>query len=105
MVDRHSPSDCIRHPLKETLPDQCQQLMRAYGDCKRGQIDMRKRFRGNKPIALSRELEGMGGEQDKSKVGTIEEKGYMLYAGRPKEGVEATKVDESKQEDQGTRGI
>lgn len=33
-------------------------------------VDMRKRFRGNQPIAVSKELEGGGG-------------GGQLYAGKP----------------------
>lgn len=39
-------------PLSEELPIQCQQLKKGYGDCKRGMIDMRKRFRGNKPVGM-----------------------------------------------------
>jgi cytochrome c oxidase assembly factor 5 len=57
----NKPSDCIRLPLSETLPTNCQQLKKGYGDCKRGMVDMRKRFRGNKPVATSTELEGSGG--------------------------------------------
>ncbi|MCJ1277352.1 oligosaccharyl transferase glycoprotein complex, beta subunit [Puttea exsequens] len=67
MVDRHKATDCLRPPLVETLPTRCQQLKKGYGECKRGMIDMRKRFRGNQPIAVSKELEG--------------EKGGQLYAG------------------------
>ncbi|KAM0794985.1 cytochrome c oxidase assembly protein PET191-domain-containing protein [Usnea florida] len=69
LQDRHTPSDCLQRPsLFETLPTRCQQLTRGYGQCKRGMIDMRKRFRGNQPVAVSKELEG--------------EKGGQLYAGR-----------------------
>ncbi|KAL8795516.1 MAG: hypothetical protein Q9182_007519 [Xanthomendoza sp. 2 TL-2023] len=67
LIQRNQPSDCLRPPLLETLPIRCQQLKRGYGDCKRGMIDMRKRFRGNQPIAVSKELEG--------------EKPGQLYAG------------------------
>lgn len=73
LVHRNKPADCIRMPLAETLPTQCQQLKRGYGDCKRGLIDMRKRFRGNRPVAVSTELEA-GGDPNK---------GYQLYAGSP----------------------
>ncbi|KAH8146971.1 uncharacterized protein LAJ45_09052 [Morchella importuna] len=69
MVQRNKPSDCIRPPLSETLPTQCQQLKRSYGQCKRGMVDMRKRFRGNAPIGSSKEVEGSGRVQ--------------LYGGRP----------------------
>ncbi|KAL8657974.1 MAG: hypothetical protein Q9226_001384 [Calogaya cf. arnoldii] len=67
MVQRNRPTDCLRPPLYDTLPTRCQQLKRGYGECKRGMIDMRKRFRGNQPIAVSKELEG--------------EKPGQLYAG------------------------
>ncbi|OCL04392.1 hypothetical protein AOQ84DRAFT_252351, partial [Glonium stellatum] len=91
MIDRHSPSDCLRPPLNSTLPTKCQQLQKGYGECKRGLVDMRKRFRGNRPVATSVELEGSGGGD----AGTgIEEKGYMLYAGKPAAGVRATSGNE-----------
>ncbi|KAF4312281.1 putative cytochrome c oxidase assembly protein [Botryosphaeria dothidea] len=72
MVYRNSPSDCLRPPLSDTLPTRCQQLKKGYGECKRGMVDMRKRFRGNKPVGLSNELDV---ENDK--------KGGQLYAGKP----------------------
>ncbi|KAI4200901.1 MAG: hypothetical protein LQ350_003587 [Teloschistes chrysophthalmus] len=68
LIERNRPMDCLRPPLYETLPTQCQQLKRGFADCKRGMIDMRKRFRGNQPMAVSKELEG--------------EKGGQLYAGK-----------------------
>lgn len=77
MVHRNKPADCLRPPLVDTLPTQCQQLKHGYGQCKRGMIDMRKRFRGNKPIATSVELEAGGGE----KSDTVGRPG-MLYAGK-----------------------
>ncbi|KAF2758871.1 hypothetical protein EJ05DRAFT_475122 [Pseudovirgaria hyperparasitica] len=72
MVSRNSAADCLREPLVNTLPPKCVQLKHTFGECKRGLIDMRKRFRGNMPISVSKELEG-GGAQE----------GKMLYAGRP----------------------
>lgn len=72
MVERHSAADCLRPPLLDTLPTKCQQLKRGYGECKRGMVDMRKRFRGNQPIAVSKELEGGRGGG-----------GYQLYGGKP----------------------
>ncbi|KZT62362.1 hypothetical protein CALCODRAFT_426452 [Calocera cornea HHB12733] len=41
-----TPSDCLLHHQDE-LPTQCQHLRRALFECKRGMLDMRKRFRGN----------------------------------------------------------
>jgi cytochrome c oxidase assembly factor 5 len=54
------------------MPIKCQQLKKGYGECKRGMVDMRKRFRGNQPIAVSKELEG--GESRRH---------GQLYAGKP----------------------
>ncbi|KAF2636285.1 hypothetical protein P280DRAFT_473135 [Massarina eburnea CBS 473.64] len=94
MVERHSPGDCLRPPLKYTLPTQCQQLQKGYAECKRGMIDMRKRFRGNRPISVQGQLEtgafgeGRAMKDEDAKKGTIEERGYMLYAGRPYKGVD-----------------
>ncbi|KAF8524745.1 cytochrome c oxidase assembly protein PET191, partial [Gautieria morchelliformis] len=39
------PSVCLREHMDE-LPQQCKSLRRAVFDCKRSQLDMRKRFRG-----------------------------------------------------------
>lgn len=71
LIDRNSPKDCLSNPLVDTLPTRCQQLKHGYGECKRGMIDMRKRFRGNAPISTSVELEA-------GKAG----KTGMLYAGK-----------------------
>lgn len=67
LMDRNTPADCLRPPLVTGLPTRCQQLKKGYGECKRGMIDMRKRFRGNQPMAVSKEIEG--------------EKGGQLYGG------------------------
>ncbi|EIM88260.1 uncharacterized protein STEHIDRAFT_167580 [Stereum hirsutum FP-91666 SS1] len=40
------PSDCLKNHINE-LPEQCRQLRQATFECKRGMLDMRKRFRGN----------------------------------------------------------
>ena len=88
MVYRNSPADCLRPPLADTLPTQCQQLKRGYGECKKGMIDMRKRFRGNKPISTSLELEGEGSERE------VRREAPMLYAGKGSfEGVEPRRTD------------
>ncbi|OTA95379.1 hypothetical protein M434DRAFT_393773 [Hypoxylon sp. CO27-5] len=71
MVQRHTAAECLRSPLAETLPTKCQQLKKGFGECRRGMIDMRKRFRGNQPITF------------KSLEQTEETgQGYQLYAGR-----------------------
>ncbi|EON65720.1 hypothetical protein W97_04959 [Coniosporium apollinis CBS 100218] len=72
MVQRNTPSDCLRPPLCKELPTRCQQLQKGYAECKRGMVDMRKRFRGNRPVAVSVELEA-----------GADEPSHQLYAGRP----------------------
>ncbi|RCI08767.1 hypothetical protein L249_4701 [Ophiocordyceps polyrhachis-furcata BCC 54312] len=69
MVQRNTARDCLRSPLAETLPTKCQQLKKGFGECKRGMVDMRKRFRGNMPVAYRSASES--------------DKGYQLYAGKP----------------------
>lgn len=71
MVHRNSASDCLRQPLVDTLPTKCQQLRKGFGECKRGMVDMRKRFRGNMPVAY------------KTMADADQGKGYQLYAGKP----------------------
>lgn len=70
--DRNKPGDCLRPPLRDTLPPRCQHLQKTYAECRKGWVDMRKRFRGNRPITQSQELEA-----DASGVS------YQLYAGAP----------------------
>ncbi|KXX75347.1 Cytochrome c oxidase assembly factor 5 [Madurella mycetomatis] len=71
MVQRHTAAECLREPLVNTLPTKCQQLRKGFGECRRGMIDMRKRFRGNQPISF-RQLEQTESTGD----------GYQLYAGK-----------------------
>lgn len=94
MIQRNTPADCLRSPLLETMPTKCQQLKTGYGQCKRGMVDMRKRFRGNQPIAVSRELEGVSSDQT---VGG----GGQLYAGKAAfgGGVKETSGDEPEEKD------
>ncbi len=61
LIERNKPADCLRHPLCDSLPMRCQQLKHGYTECRRGMVDMRKRFRGNQPIGVSQELETGGG--------------------------------------------
>ncbi|KAI0334702.1 hypothetical protein GY45DRAFT_1242094 [Cubamyces sp. BRFM 1775] len=42
----HLPSECLKNHTDE-LPEQCKALRQATFECKRGMLDMRKRFRGN----------------------------------------------------------
>lgn len=76
MVERHAAADCLREPLVETLPTRCRQLKKGFGDCRRGLVDMRKRFRGNLPVDRDAVGAGAGASDDP-------DKGYQLYGGRP----------------------
>ncbi|KAL7420159.1 hypothetical protein Q5752_005125 [Cryptotrichosporon argae] len=40
-----TPQQCLRNPVQ--LPLQCQHLLTSFADCKKGMLDMRRRFRGN----------------------------------------------------------
>ncbi|KAL1878576.1 hypothetical protein VTK73DRAFT_7754 [Phialemonium thermophilum] len=71
MVQRHTAAECLRSPLVETLPTKCQQLKKGFGECRRGMVDMRKRFRGNQPVTFAR-------LQETEREG----EGYQLYAGK-----------------------
>ncbi|ESK97635.1 cytochrome c oxidase assembly protein [Moniliophthora roreri MCA 2997] len=46
MKQGNLPSVCLKEHVDE-LPEQCQSLRKATFECKRGMLDMRKRFRGN----------------------------------------------------------
>ncbi|PKS09174.1 hypothetical protein jhhlp_003788 [Lomentospora prolificans] len=89
MVHRNSAADCLRAPLSDTLPPKCLQLKRGFGECKRGLVDMRKRFRGNVPVSY----------QTIQKADE-EGKGYQLYAGKSAfgGGVKYTNGDEQEQD-------
>ena len=71
MVQRHSALECLSPEHVDTLPTKCQQLKKAYGECRRGMVDMRKRFRGNQPASYY-QIEGADRTGD----------GYQLYAGK-----------------------
>lgn len=50
------PSECLRQHTDE-LPDSCKSLRQAVFECKRGLVDMRKRFRGNQAAMMGKELQ------------------------------------------------
>ncbi|BEJ16400.1 hypothetical protein CspHIS471_0510050 [Cutaneotrichosporon sp. HIS471] len=52
-----SPKECLSS--KDNLPVQCQHLLASFSDCRRGMLDMRRRFRGNH---LSEEAKHNGGD-------------------------------------------
>jgi cytochrome c oxidase assembly factor 5 len=93
MVQRNTAADCLRSPLSETLPTKCQQLKKGFGDCRRGMIDMRKRFRGNQPITFKKLETSESGE------------GYQLYAGKSAFGGGVKKTDGNEPEPRDWREV
>lgn len=89
MVHRNSAADCLRAPLVDTLPPKCLQLKRGFAECRRGLVDMRKRFRGNVPVSYQA-----------IQKADEEGKGYQLYAGKTAfgGGVKYTNGDEQEQD-------
>ncbi|KAI8968918.1 cytochrome c oxidase assembly protein PET191 [Mycotypha africana] len=45
---RNTVKECFKEEHRADVPDECRSIMRAFGECKRGMIDPRMRFRGNK---------------------------------------------------------
>ncbi|KWU47025.1 hypothetical protein RHOSPDRAFT_31158 [Rhodotorula sp. JG-1b] len=55
-----SPQECLKEHYDE-LPEECQLLRKSFFECKRGMLDMRKRFRGNEPAQFKATgKEGLG---------------------------------------------
>lgn len=55
LIERHTPKECLETPeLARELPNLCIQQFRAFLDCKRGMVDMRKRIKGNGPLSTGR---------------------------------------------------
>ncbi|KAL3473926.1 cytochrome c oxidase assembly protein PET191-domain-containing protein [Aspergillus californicus] len=96
MVQRHTPRECLSEPLVDELPVKCQQLRKGFGECKRGLIDMRKRFRGNAPLqSLAKDVDG-------GKPAPPQQ----LYAGKPAfESVKEVSGNEVQMDPEKTRGL
>ncbi|KAG5418172.1 hypothetical protein I9W82_004502 [Candida metapsilosis] len=55
LIQRHTPKECLTDPdLKKDLPELCKANFRAFMECKRGAIDMRKRMKGNAPLSTGK---------------------------------------------------
>ncbi|AHY79022.1 AQG_2a_G0030360.mRNA.1.CDS.1 [Saccharomyces cerevisiae] len=55
MIERHNPQECLDNPeLNKDLPELCIAQMKAFLDCKRGIVDMTKRFTGNAPLSTGK---------------------------------------------------
>ncbi|EEP78894.1 predicted protein [Uncinocarpus reesii 1704] len=131
MVQRNTPQDCLRSPQLEQLPMKCQQLKKGFSECKyvvetqpppspkarlllvqrrhslhyaynkRGMVDMRKRFRGNAPVALTKETDATTGEVVEKRAPVPQ-----LYAGKPAvQSIKETSGDEFQMDPEKTRGL
>ncbi|CAH00063.1 Pet191 [Kluyveromyces lactis] len=55
LIERNTPKQCIEDPkLSKDLPELCMAQMKAFLDCKRGIVDMTKRFRGNGALSTGK---------------------------------------------------
>lgn len=55
MIQRNSPKTCLEDPeLKKDLPELCIAQMKAFLECKRGMVDMTRRFRGNGTLSTGK---------------------------------------------------
>ncbi|KAH3900507.1 probable Mitochondrial protein PET191 [Saccharomycodes ludwigii] len=55
MIKRNTPKKCLEDPdLKKDLPELCIAQMKAFLECKRGMVDMTKRFRGNGALSTGK---------------------------------------------------
>ncbi|AGO12296.1 AaceriAEL064Cp [[Ashbya] aceris (nom. inval.)] len=55
MIERNTPKQCLEDPeLRKQMPDLCIAQMRSFLECKRGMVDMTKRFRGNGAMSTGR---------------------------------------------------
>ncbi|BFZ54813.1 hypothetical protein PYCC9005_001850 [Savitreella phatthalungensis] len=52
-------ADCLKDPYLRAneVPEPCLLLLKNFYDCKRGLLDMRKRFRGNAPVVQREDAE------------------------------------------------
>ncbi|KAI8389296.1 cytochrome c oxidase assembly protein PET191 [Blakeslea trispora] len=45
---RNTVKECFKEEHKADVPAECQSIRKSFAECKRGMIDPRMRFRGNK---------------------------------------------------------
>ncbi|KAK3827523.1 MAG: cytochrome c oxidase assembly factor 5-like protein [Benniella sp.] len=48
LVDGLTPKECLRSDNDHRVPPECMAIKRSFFECRRGLLDMRTRFRGNK---------------------------------------------------------
>ncbi|CUS20953.1 LAQU0S02e02168g1_1 [Lachancea quebecensis] len=55
LIQRNTPKKCLEDPeLSKDLPELCMAQMKAFLECKRGMVDMTKRFRGNGALSTGK---------------------------------------------------
>ena len=105
LIEHNQPLDCLSPPLVHTLPTECQQLKRGFRECKRGMVDMRKRFRGNQPISTSSELEGFRDTLAGGRKVEGTEKPKQLYGGKEAFGMPVREEEGLGFDPERTRGL
>ncbi|GBC06182.1 hypothetical protein RclHR1_06670022 [Rhizophagus clarus] len=48
LIKRHTVKECLQPEHVNDVPKECQSIRRSFFECRRGLLDMRTRFRGNK---------------------------------------------------------
>ncbi|KAG0243841.1 hypothetical protein BGX31_010165 [Mortierella sp. GBA43] len=48
LVDGLTPKECLRPEMDHRVPSECIAIKKSFFECRRGMLDMRTRFRGNK---------------------------------------------------------
>lgn len=48
LVKRNTVKECFKEEHKDDVPAECLSIKKSFGDCRRGMMDPRMRFRGNK---------------------------------------------------------
>ncbi|PKY45568.1 cytochrome c oxidase assembly factor 5 [Rhizophagus irregularis] len=48
LIKRNTVKECLQPEHAEDVPKECQSIRKSLFECRRGLLDMRTRFRGNK---------------------------------------------------------
>ncbi|PWN35992.1 uncharacterized protein FA14DRAFT_189914 [Meira miltonrushii] len=81
-----SGQDCLRNHMDE-LPEDCQAVYKSYVHCRRGLLDMRKRFRGNAPATTAGNPAPGGTSTVASSAATLNEQSSARSANDPSSGL------------------
>ncbi|KAI8880699.1 hypothetical protein K501DRAFT_224308 [Backusella circina FSU 941] len=48
LIQRNTVKECFKKEHEADVPSECQSIRKSFAECRRGMIDPRMRFRGNK---------------------------------------------------------